>query len=44
MLDTEASRKEKLEEEIGVLRNQLLQMGLEADEVGVSACCKFFFQ
>ncbi|KAK3131541.1 hypothetical protein QOZ80_6AG0507810 [Eleusine coracana subsp. coracana] len=32
MLDTEASRKEKLEEEIGVLRNQLLQMSLEADE------------
>ncbi|KAK3128322.1 hypothetical protein QOZ80_6BG0459910 [Eleusine coracana subsp. coracana] len=32
MLHTEASRKEKLEEEIGVLRNQLLQMSLEADE------------
>ncbi|TVU12747.1 hypothetical protein EJB05_46403 [Eragrostis curvula] len=32
MLDTEASRKDKLEEEIGVLRSQLLQMSLEADE------------
>nr|CAB3466899.1 unnamed protein product [Digitaria exilis] len=32
MLDTEASQKEKLEEEIGVLRSQLLQMSMEADE------------
>ncbi|XP_062227967.1 kinesin-like protein KIN-UB isoform X2 [Phragmites australis] len=32
MLDTEASEKEKLEEEIGVLRSQLLQMSMEADE------------
>ncbi|KAL6606258.1 hypothetical protein ACP70R_041911 [Stipagrostis hirtigluma subsp. patula] len=32
MLDTEASQKKKLEEEIGVLRSQLLQMSLEADE------------
>jgi len=37
MLDTEASQKEKLEEEIGVLRSQLLQMSMEADEVGVRA-------
>jgi kinesin family member 5 len=43
LLDTEASHKEKLEEEIGVLRNQLLQMSLETDEVGVTACCKFGF-
>uniref|UniRef100_A0A804PTT2 Kinesin-like protein n=2 Tax=Zea mays TaxID=4577 RepID=A0A804PTT2_MAIZE len=32
MLDAEASQKEKLEEEIGVLRSQLLQMSMEADE------------
>ncbi|CAN6191507.1 unnamed protein product [Urochloa humidicola] len=32
MLDNEASQKEKLEEEIGVLRSQLLQMSMEADE------------
>ncbi|KAL6861552.1 hypothetical protein ACP4OV_017252 [Aristida adscensionis] len=32
MLDTEASQKKKLEEEIGVLRSQLLQMSMEADE------------
>ncbi|XP_062233656.1 kinesin-like protein KIN-UB [Phragmites australis] len=32
MLDTESSQKGKLEEEIGVLRSQLLQMSLEADE------------
>ncbi|EER89151.1 hypothetical protein BDA96_10G031600 [Sorghum bicolor] len=32
MLDAEASQKEKLEEEIDVLRSQLLQMSMEADE------------
>ncbi|OEL37592.1 Armadillo repeat-containing kinesin-like protein 2 [Dichanthelium oligosanthes] len=32
MLDTEGSQKEKLEEEISVLRSQLLQMSMEADE------------
>lgn len=42
MLDTEASQKEKLEEEIGVLRSQLLQMSMEADEVGVTAIAIFF--
>jgi hypothetical protein len=41
MLDTEASQKEKLEEEIGVLRSQLLQMSMEADEVGVIAIARF---
>lgn len=41
MLDTEASQKEKLEEEIGVLRSQLLQMSMEADEVGVTAIAIF---
>jgi len=41
MLDTEASQKEKLEEEIGVLRSQLLQMSMEADEVGVIAIASF---
>jgi hypothetical protein len=45
MLDTEASQKEKLEEEIGVLRSQLLQMSMEADEVGVchSAIASFLW-
>jgi kinesin family member 5 len=33
LLDTEASQKEKLEEEIAVLKSQLLQMSLEAEEV-----------
>ncbi|XP_066376347.1 kinesin-like protein KIN-UB [Miscanthus floridulus] len=32
MLDAEASQKEKLEEEIDVLRSQLLQMSMEAGE------------
>ncbi|KAG8093994.1 hypothetical protein GUJ93_ZPchr0012g21939 [Zizania palustris] len=32
MLDTEASQKEKLEEEIAVLKSQLLQLSLDADE------------
>ncbi|PWZ05424.1 hypothetical protein Zm00014a_032278 [Zea mays] len=34
MLDTEASQKEKLEAEIDILRSQLLQMSMEADETG----------
>jgi hypothetical protein len=33
LLDTEASQKEKLEEEIAVLKSQLLEMSLEAEEV-----------
>jgi hypothetical protein len=33
LLDTEASQKEKLEEEIAILKSQLLQMSLEAEEV-----------
>ncbi|KAJ4776739.1 Kinesin-like protein [Rhynchospora pubera] len=32
LLDTEASQKEKLEEEIAVLKSQLLQLSLEAEE------------
>uniref|UniRef100_A0A0E0A4P9 Kinesin-like protein n=1 Tax=Oryza glumipatula TaxID=40148 RepID=A0A0E0A4P9_9ORYZ len=32
MLDTEASQKEKLDEEIAVLKSQLLQLSLDADE------------
>ncbi|KAL5226029.1 hypothetical protein ABZP36_012668 [Zizania latifolia] len=32
MLDTEASQKEKLEEEIAVLKSQLLQLSIDADE------------
>ncbi|KAL5211386.1 hypothetical protein ABZP36_022233 [Zizania latifolia] len=32
MLDTEASQKEKFEEEIAVLKRQLLQLSLDADE------------
>jgi hypothetical protein len=43
MLDAEASQKEKLEEEIGVLRSQLLQMSMEADEVIVTIIVKDFF-
>lgn len=33
MLENEANQKEKLEEEIAVLKSQLLQMSFEADEV-----------
>lgn len=33
MLDVEGSEKENLEEEIGVLRSQLLHMSMEVDEV-----------
>jgi hypothetical protein len=40
MLDAEASQKEKLEE---VLRSQLLQMSMEADEVVVAIIVKEFF-
>ncbi|KQK19954.1 kinesin-like protein KIN-UB isoform X2 [Brachypodium distachyon] len=36
MLDTEASQKEKLEEEIGVLKSQLMQLSLDADETRIS--------
>jgi len=43
MLDAEASQKEKLEEEIDVLRSQLLQMSMEADEVVVTIIVKDFF-
>jgi hypothetical protein len=43
MLDAEASQKEKLEEEIDVLRSQLLQMSMEADEVVVAIILKHFF-
>lgn len=43
MLDAEASQKEKLEEEIDVLRSQLLQMSMEADEVVVTVIVKDFF-
>lgn len=43
MLDAEASQKEKLEEEIDVLRSQLLQMSMEADEVVVAIIVKDFF-
>ncbi|VAH98539.1 unnamed protein product [Triticum turgidum subsp. durum] len=32
MLDTEASQKDKLEEEIAVLKSQLMQLSLDADE------------
>jgi hypothetical protein len=42
MLDTEASQKEKLEAEIDILRSQLLQMSMEADEVVVAIIVKFF--
>jgi hypothetical protein len=35
MLDTEASQKDKFEEEIAVLKSQLMQLSLDADEVGV---------
>jgi hypothetical protein len=37
MLDTEASQKDKFEEEIAVLKSQLMQLSLDADEVGVTA-------
>jgi hypothetical protein len=43
MLDAEASQKEKLEEEIDVLRSQLLQMSMEADEVVVIPLSRIFF-
>ena len=33
MLDAEGREKENLEEEIGVLRSQLLHMSMEVDEV-----------
>ncbi|XP_058083680.1 kinesin-like protein KIN-UB [Magnolia sinica] len=36
MLEDEAHQKEKLEEEIAVLKNQLLQLSIEADEGPVS--------
>lgn len=34
MLDSEANQKHKLEEEIAILRSQLLQLSFQADEVG----------
>ncbi|VAI69648.1 unnamed protein product [Triticum turgidum subsp. durum] len=36
MLDTEASQKDKLEEEIAVLKSQLMQLSLDADETRMS--------
>lgn len=33
MLEDEAYQKDKLEEEIAILRSQLLQLSFEADEV-----------
>lgn len=43
MLDTEASQKEKLDEEIAVLKSQLLQLSLDADEVRITGGSFFFF-
>lgn len=42
MLDTEASQKDKLEEEIAVLKSQLMQLSLDADEVGLTADASFY--
>lgn len=36
MLDTEASQKDKFEEEIAVLKSQLMQLSLDADETRMS--------
>lgn len=40
LLDTEASQKEKLEEEIAGLKSHLLQLSVEAEEVLIFQSCR----